>query len=529
MKRVPLYSLVLLSSVVVLLLSACGADESEATPLATVATSSHTGALPAVHMELKRLNSDGEAVGRPVCEVYGTPADTRPEATNCPHGEYKEQLFNEDWFLVEDGERDVTVGPTTDPEPDTPTNPEPDTPTNPEPDTPPSPEDEAPPTNPNRVFYQFEEDSLDELDTMQVSQLRDEDPDWYDIPTEDNDGWRIGAGNFRISCQYSHFSYDDPIVFPGQTDPTDSHLHMFFGNTDTDANTNKDNIAESGGGTCNGFALNRSAYWTPALLDDREKVVIPKTIIVYYKSARVNDRGVALMPQGLQLLGGNISGTNNVPSDESQNVFWSCGANGAEGKVRNDEGELGSRLEETKAGTLSELECDPDEPINATIYFPQCVAKDDSGDIVLSSDDGLSHTFRLEEVHYDCPDNHARIPELAILLYYPPQASLAGWRLDSDMEGMEPGSSLHADWIGGWHHETMEMWVENCNRAKKNCTLGEGETGTETGTQNSLRRALNKDSEYSNHSEICNEDNANDCNNDDWLGPYFMTRPERRR
>lgn len=72
------------------------------------ATSSHTGASPAVHIELKELNSKGHAVGRPVCKAYGTPADTRPEVTNCPEGKYKEQLFDENWTLT--GQRDIVVG-----------------------------------------------------------------------------------------------------------------------------------------------------------------------------------------------------------------------------------------------------------------------------------------------------------------------------------------------------------------------------------------------------------------------------------
>ena len=93
-----------------LLLSACGVDESEVTTLAATATSSHTGALPAVHMELKKLGSNGEAVGRPICKVYGTPAETRPEVNECPDGEYKEQLFGADWSQI--GERDVVVGST---------------------------------------------------------------------------------------------------------------------------------------------------------------------------------------------------------------------------------------------------------------------------------------------------------------------------------------------------------------------------------------------------------------------------------
>ena len=124
MKRASIYSLALLSSVT-LLLSACGANEPEATPLSTAATSSHTGAAPAVHMELKEKNAKGDAVGRPICKVYNTPPDTAPVVTGCPNGDYVEQLFDKNWSQV--GERDVVVGSPTSPTPPPAPNPTPGT------------------------------------------------------------------------------------------------------------------------------------------------------------------------------------------------------------------------------------------------------------------------------------------------------------------------------------------------------------------------------------------------------------------
>ena len=486
----------LTATLFMLLLTAC--DQSSVPsvmdePLATAATSSHTGAAPAVHMELKK---NGEII----CKAYNTPADTKPVVTNCPNGTYIEQLFDANWKQIGTN-KDVIVGSTSNPGPVTPPNPGPVTPSNP---------GEAPLRNPNQAFYKFKNTPSDELDVSEL--MEPSSPE--DGGSGADNGGRVGDGNFRISCQYSHFSYDDPILKPGEIDA--AHLHMFFGKTNTDYDTDKDNIADSGGGTCNGFALNRSAYWTPALLNNNGKAVIPEQIIVYYKSTRVPEFGVDRMPQGLQLLGGNIKDDPDAPkpSKDSFDVFWSCGGNGS------------PRKDETKSGTLTELECNDDELINASIYFPQCVARDASG-IKLKSDDGFSHTFRLNSVIDECPDDYpVRIPELAILLYYPPQASLKGWELSSDM-GADPGSTLHADWIGGWQDETMDLWVENCNRAQRNCTFGQ------TGTETRLKRAFNKESSFDLHRNQCNkedaEDNAENCNNDDWMGPYFVTQPAKRR
>jgi hypothetical protein len=75
------------------------------------------------------------------------------------------------------------------------------------------------------------------------------------------------VGAFRVNCGLSHLNYSDPIVAPGK--PLGSHLHQFFGNTATDWRSTAASIASTGGSTCTGGTLNRTAYWTPALIDTR--------------------------------------------------------------------------------------------------------------------------------------------------------------------------------------------------------------------------------------------------------------------
>ena len=73
-----------------------------------------------------------------------------------------------------------------------------------------------------------------------------------------------GTGNFRTHCEESHISNDDPLVHPGQNGA--AHQHVFFGFQKTNANTTIDmleNTTEPS--TCEGIALNQSAYWVPAL------------------------------------------------------------------------------------------------------------------------------------------------------------------------------------------------------------------------------------------------------------------------
>ena len=69
-------------------------------------------------------------------------------------------------------------------------------------------------------------------------------------------------GAFRVPCAVSHFSFNDPIVHPGK--PGASHLHMFFGNTGTDANSTVDSILNSGNSLVilSKFCLNSSTSFS---------------------------------------------------------------------------------------------------------------------------------------------------------------------------------------------------------------------------------------------------------------------------
>jgi len=146
-----------------------------------------------------------------------------------------------------------------------------------------------------------------------------------------NYGRQNVEGQFRIHCGVSHFQKVDPITNPG----TESgHLHMFWGNTETDENSHvygdgsfESNIAENGQSNCQGGPYNRSAYWMPALLDKStgvDEVVIPNSVFIYYKAmvrTALPDGSIEkvnALPMGIELLGGNM----NFPGDSPANP-WS--------------------------------------------------------------------------------------------------------------------------------------------------------------------------------------------------------------
>ncbi len=83
------------------------------------------------------------------------------------------------------------------------------------------------------------------------------------------------------SAEFSHFAYDDPIVYPNQRGK--SHLHMFFGNTGTNAASTYDLPARPA--TAPARAARRTARGTgrPRPHNGDGKLLIPDFITVYYK------------------------------------------------------------------------------------------------------------------------------------------------------------------------------------------------------------------------------------------------------
>lgn len=271
-------------------------------------------------------------------------------------------------------------------------------------------------------------------------------------------------GQFRLACEYSHFNYDDPIIYPDQ--PGKSHFHMFFGNTETNAFTTDNTLINSGGGTCQGYELNRSAYWVPALLDNKGNAVVPFQIIIYYKTKSPDS--VIPMPQGLQMIGGNDLHYSFETRDE---LHWSCGGSGNKYNMTNRIPDCGGDV------------------INASVQFPNCW---DGVNLSKPAPDYTSHLTYVNE-NQPCPSSHPqRLPQISFLIYWRGTDSVNGWQLSSDnldAPGATPGGSLHADWWGAWNDETIELWTFNCLRARRNCTYGQ------TGTSRQLA-SLTKLEEY---------------------------------
>jgi hypothetical protein len=267
----------------------------------------------------------------------------------------------------------------------------------------------------------------------------------------------LDIGAFRVSCEYSHMGFDDPVVKPGQ--PGASHLHTFFGNTQTAADSTPEAIAASGKSTCHGGTANRSAYWVPTLFDTRTgQPLKPSFAIMYYKTGYegVKPQDVVPAPARLRIVAGDATS-----SSAQDHMGWGCLTSG--GAVRTP-------------GSIP-TDCAPGkEALQMSVAFPQCWDGEN-----LDSPDHKSHMAQAHWYTPGCPASHP-VPLSQITINVRYEVKNAGdsrfYRLSSDMYGAdEPGGlSAHGDWMNGWDPAIQKAWVDHCNHKAMDCSyqLGDG-------------------------------------------------------
>lgn len=252
-----------------------------------------------------------------------------------------------------------------------------------------------------------------------------------------------GVGsNFRIVCEPSHMSNDDPLVFPNQQNAT--HHHIFYGNTSINYKSDLANLPNVGNSTCAGGTANRSAYWTPTLINtDTNAPVMPDFSIFYYK--KNVSTPIVSPPKGLRMLSGNSKATIE---DEAQGRFTCYNPNVWYGWTK--------KINSCKAGEI----------LFMTIEFPSCW---DGKNL-----DSPNHKDHMTHPVADlCPASHpVAIPVITFTLEYKITADNqnAKWRLASDnyaYDGTNAGFSMHGDWVNGWNQEVLDGIVKNCINAGK--------------------------------------------------------------
>jgi hypothetical protein len=240
-------------------------------------------------------------------------------------------------------------------------------------------------------------------------------------------------------------------------------LHQFFGNTLTNADSTYESLRTTGDGTCQGQALNRSAYWIPAMLDGTGSVVVPDHVIVYYKG---EDPALIDLPRGLRYIAGNPM-FGNLTDDEAYGT-QNAGVTGGW------EGHQDWRCESGgDPSTTIPTNCPPDTNILARVPFPHCWDGEN-----LDMPDHRTHVrFPKRDPNngqVSCPATHPKIlPRFTLQVAYhiQPGDDVTKWSLASDDHNgtqLAPGESLHADWFGAWDEDIKARWTQHCLREMRN-------------------------------------------------------------
>lgn len=302
-------------------------------------------------------------------------------------------------------------------------------------------------------------------------------------------------GAFRFGCGAGQLAKNDPLMLPGQ--PGASHLHQFFGNTLTNASSTYQSLRTTGASTCDrgsNDAVQRSAYWIPAMLDGAGNAIKPDWMNTYYKRQPLTNPacqgppsatsiGYCVgLPNGLRFIFGyNMKDGSGGPTDANSPDQWAMGFD----CVKNDgTGESFTGVRPTIAAILATGKCPVGQWLRAFATIPYCWDGKN-----LDSADHRSHmAYATGEVvasagQRSCPPDHPYvIPELAAQFFFTTDANFAAgkWRLSSDemMPGTMPGKTWHMDYWEAWSAPIKAIWEKNCINGHLSCSSGELGDGT---------------------------------------------------
>jgi hypothetical protein len=259
-------------------------------------------------------------------------------------------------------------------------------------------------------------------------------------------------GAFHAECTPSHELPDDPIVFPGRAGA--SHLHVFFGNRRTHADTTSGALHRFRGSSCirddeaKGAPgpADSSGYWVPAVyVGDHE---LPATTMgAYYTSGPRNYRKIRSFPPKLRMIAGDSAGQAPQQIGAIRTYLWRCG------------GETVVPATRYTAPTCAA----PD--LRLDVLFPDCW---DGKHI--DSRDHKSHMAysRPAGSRWECPQSHpVLVPVLKLGLRY---HSTGGPRVKL---ASGPISTSHGDFMNGWSRPELRKLVNRCLKRNKYCGGGD--------------------------------------------------------
>ncbi len=251
------------------------------------------------------------------------------------------------------------------------------------------------------------------------------------------------VAEWNVLCPDDHFGMDDPMVFPGM--PGMSHMHTFYGNTSTDADSTNSSLAANTSSCGRGMGTSdHSAYWVPSLMkknaDGSSSVVKSQQLMTVYYRRAGGGMGPAVQPfpVGLRMIAGNSMAT----SDQSLSIVqWDCGGGGVESP----------HMYKCPGG--------PSSPIHASVVFPSCW-----DGVHLDSANHKSHMAYPSRTG-KCPAGHpVSLPQVTYEIDFPGIAGGPAYSLASG--GIY---SLHGDFIAVWHNRVQNALLASCLNIPREC------------------------------------------------------------
>lgn len=261
-------------------------------------------------------------------------------------------------------------------------------------------------------------------------------------------------GSFKVTCPWTHTLPEDPIVFPGQ--PGASHLHDFFGNVTTSANSTRETLL-LGSTTCGDWD-DTAGYWSPAGYLSGVQITPLLQRIYYFGAANLS---VETIPADLKMIAGN---KNAASAADNPHVSWNCG-----GSENTPNTPLSTHPYDCRQyqGTMPVV-----DGVVGWVDFPECW-----DGVHLDSTDHISHMAYKEGG--GCPAGFPHmIPQLRLRVHFgiwdPCNGATPCGPTDPDSNVKLTLSSgayytLHADFWNTWKQGALDDLVKNCLDAHVQC------------------------------------------------------------
>lgn len=244
------------------------------------------------------------------------------------------------------------------------------------------------------------------------------------------------AAGWAVRCAFVRHLRDDPIVYPSR--PGASHLHAFFGNRSTDADSTLTSLRR--GATSCGHADDKAAYWIPAAYSGTT-LLTPSLGSFYYRSRTYPASAIRPFPAGLKMIAGSSTAAN---PQRSQVMYWICEDGGPQAQT--------SRPVDCGSGYVS-----------VQIKFPDCW----DGTHLDSSDHRSHMAYSVDpddDGRFSCPASRpVPVPRLQYSIDFPLH--------DGTRLRLSSGAyyTMHADFFNAWTQTELASLVANCLNRQVNC------------------------------------------------------------